>query len=126
MLQFFFVVVSQVQSHLESPNKYHIQPTQRQQVRQYLSSGLGGKAGSQPPEHSMPPGAAGSAPNSPMALLTLGTNCEKEVRAFHRPVADTLMQRGRFLPSCSLSHRWMTSSTTSSAWSRVTTKTSWD
>ncbi|XP_027859720.1 melanocyte inducing transcription factor a isoform X3 [Xiphophorus couchianus] len=69
----------QVQSHLESPNKYHIQPAQRQQVRQYLSSGLGGKAGSQPPEHSMPPGAAGSAPNSPMALLTLGTNCEKEM-----------------------------------------------
>nr|ABI64148.1 microphthalmia-associated transcription factor [Poecilia reticulata] len=69
----------QVQSHLESPNKYHIQPAQRQQVRQYLSSSLGGKASSQPPEHSMPPGAAGSAPNSPMALLTLGTNCEKEM-----------------------------------------------
>uniref|UniRef100_A0A3Q2PRF4 Melanocyte inducing transcription factor a n=1 Tax=Fundulus heteroclitus TaxID=8078 RepID=A0A3Q2PRF4_FUNHE len=76
----------QVQSHLESPTKYHIQPAQRQQVRQYLSTGLGGKAGSQcpsqPPEHSMPPGTAGSAPNSPMALLTIGTNCEKEVRLF--------------------------------------------
>ncbi|KAK5609934.1 hypothetical protein CRENBAI_007739 [Crenichthys baileyi] len=73
----------QVQSHLESPTKYHIQPAQRQQVRQYLSSSLGGKAGnqcpSQPTEHSMPPGPAGSAPNSPMALLTLGTNCEKEM-----------------------------------------------
>ncbi|KAM4740387.1 melanocyte inducing transcription factor a isoform 3-T3 [Anableps anableps] len=73
----------QVQSHLESPNKYHIQPAQRQQVRQYLSSSLGGKAGSQcpsqPPDHSMPPGPTGSAPNSPMALLTLGTNCEKEM-----------------------------------------------
>ncbi|XP_035980495.1 melanocyte inducing transcription factor a isoform X2 [Fundulus heteroclitus] len=73
----------QVQSHLESPTKYHIQPAQRQQVRQYLSTGLGGKAGSQcpsqPPEHSMPPGTAGSAPNSPMALLTIGTNCEKEM-----------------------------------------------
>ncbi|XP_041837646.1 melanocyte inducing transcription factor a isoform X2 [Melanotaenia boesemani] len=70
----------QVQSHLENPSKHHIQQAQRQQVRQYLSSTLGGKAGgqcpSQPPEHSMPPG---SAPNSPMALLTLSSNCEKEM-----------------------------------------------
>ncbi|CAI5688874.1 unnamed protein product [Oreochromis niloticus] len=69
----------QVQTHLESPTKYHIQQAQRQQVRQYLSTTLGGKAGSQPPEHSMPPGPGSSAPNSPMALLTLSSNCEKEV-----------------------------------------------
>ncbi|XP_037108266.1 microphthalmia-associated transcription factor-like isoform X2 [Syngnathus acus] len=73
----------QVQSHLENPNKYHIQQNQRQQVRQYLSSTLGGKAGaqcpSQPPEHGMPPGSASSAPNSPMAHLTLTSNCEKEM-----------------------------------------------
>ncbi|XP_047202635.1 melanocyte inducing transcription factor a isoform X2 [Girardinichthys multiradiatus] len=78
-----FMEVLKVQSHLESPTKYHIQPAQRQQVRQYLSSSLCGKAGnqcpSQPTEHSMPPGPAGSAPNSPMALLNLGTNCEKEM-----------------------------------------------
>lgn len=70
---------TQVQTHLESPTKYHIQQAQRQQVRQYLSTTLGGKAGSQPPEHSMPPGPGSSAPNSPMALLTLSSNCEKEV-----------------------------------------------
>ncbi|CAN9512562.1 unnamed protein product [Ophioblennius macclurei] len=74
----------QVQSHLENPTKYHIQQAQRQQVRQYLSTTLGGKAGSQqcpsqPNEHSMPPGPGSSAPNSPMALLTLGSNCEKEM-----------------------------------------------
>ncbi|XP_047437722.1 melanocyte inducing transcription factor a isoform X3 [Mugil cephalus] len=73
----------QVQSHLDSPTKYHIQQTQRQQVRQYLSTTLNGKAGSQcpsqPAEHSMPPGPGSSAPNSPMALLTLSTNCEKEM-----------------------------------------------
>ncbi|CAI5688875.1 unnamed protein product [Oreochromis niloticus] len=69
----------QVQTHLESPTKYHIQQAQRQQVRQYLSTTLGGKAGSQPPEHSMPPGPGSSAPNSPMALLTLSSNCEKEM-----------------------------------------------
>uniref|UniRef100_UPI0037E92E88 melanocyte inducing transcription factor a isoform X1 n=1 Tax=Semicossyphus pulcher TaxID=241346 RepID=UPI0037E92E88 len=73
----------QVQSHLENPTKYHIQQAQRQQVRHYLSTTLGGKAGSQcpsqPPEHGMPPGPGSSAPNSPMALLTLSSNCEKEM-----------------------------------------------
>ncbi|XP_033939398.1 melanocyte inducing transcription factor a isoform X2 [Pseudochaenichthys georgianus] len=73
----------QVQSHLDSPTKYHIQQAQRQQVRQYLSTSLGGKAGGQcpgqPPEHGMPPGLGSSAPNSPMALLTLSSNCEKEM-----------------------------------------------
>ncbi|XP_061689865.1 melanocyte inducing transcription factor a [Syngnathoides biaculeatus] len=73
----------QVQSHLENPSKYHIQQNQRQQVRQYLSTTLGGKSGnqcpSQPPEHGMPPGPGSSAPNSPMAHLTLTSNCEKEM-----------------------------------------------
>ncbi|XP_050969049.1 melanocyte inducing transcription factor a isoform X3 [Labeo rohita] len=76
----------QVQTHLESPSKYHIQQTQRQQVKHYLSSALGAKLSpqastgpgpSQPTEHGMPPGPGASAPNSPMALLTL--NCEKEM-----------------------------------------------
>ncbi|XP_044029107.1 melanocyte inducing transcription factor a isoform X3 [Siniperca chuatsi] len=75
--------VLKVQSHLENPTTYHIQQAQRQQVRQYLSTTLGGKAGSQcpsqPPEHGMPPGPGSSAPNSPMALLTLSSNCEKEM-----------------------------------------------
>lgn len=80
--------VTQVQTHLESPSKYHIQQTQRQQVKHYLSSALGAKLSpqastgpgpSQPTEHGMPPGPGASAPNSPMALLTL--NCEKEVDA---------------------------------------------
>ncbi|XP_038872679.1 microphthalmia-associated transcription factor-like isoform X5 [Salvelinus namaycush] len=78
----------QVQTHLENPTKYHIQQAQRQQVRQYLSTTLGGKPGSQasslqchsqPPEHGMLPGPGSSAPNSPMALLTLTSNCEKEM-----------------------------------------------
>ncbi|ROL50760.1 Microphthalmia-associated transcription factor [Anabarilius grahami] len=81
-----FVLVHQVQTHLESPSKYHIQQTQRQQVKHYLSSALGAKLSpqastgpgpSQPTEHGMPPGPGASAPNSPMALLTL--NCEKEM-----------------------------------------------
>ncbi|XP_029103641.1 melanocyte inducing transcription factor a isoform X1 [Scleropages formosus] len=80
--------VLKVQTHLENPTKYHIQQAQRQQVKQYLSTTLGGKLGaqavgppcpSQPPEHGMPPGPGGSAPNSPMALLTLSSTCEKEM-----------------------------------------------
>uniref|UniRef100_A0A3B5BK74 Microphthalmia-associated transcription factor-like n=1 Tax=Stegastes partitus TaxID=144197 RepID=A0A3B5BK74_9TELE len=71
--------VLKVPSHLENPTKYHIQQAQRQQVRQYLSTTLGGKSASQPSEHSMPPGPGSSAPNSPMALLTLSSNCEKEM-----------------------------------------------
>ncbi|XP_034023344.1 melanocyte inducing transcription factor a isoform X2 [Thalassophryne amazonica] len=73
----------QVQSHLENPTKYHVQQAQRQHVRQYLSNTLGGKAGtqctSQPAEHSMAPGPGSCTPNSPMALLTLSANCEKEM-----------------------------------------------
>ncbi|XP_067383906.1 melanocyte inducing transcription factor b isoform X2 [Channa argus] len=76
--------VLKVQTHLENPTKYHIQRSQQQQVKRYL-----GKLGSQPlslpcPNQSsdhggMPPGPGNSAPNSPMALLTLNANCEKEM-----------------------------------------------
>nr|XP_061803605.1 microphthalmia-associated transcription factor-like isoform X3 [Nerophis lumbriciformis] len=76
--------VLKVQTHLENPTKYHIQRSQQQQVKQYL-----GKLGSQvlslpcPNQSSdhggMPPGPGNSAPNSPMALLTLNSNCEKEM-----------------------------------------------
>ncbi|XP_049335453.1 melanocyte inducing transcription factor a [Astyanax mexicanus] len=78
----------QVQTHLENPTKYHLQQAQRHQVKHYLSSTLGAKLSpqassgpcpSQPPEHGMPPGPGASAPNSPMALLTLTSNCEKEM-----------------------------------------------
>uniref|UniRef100_A0AAQ4Q4L0 Melanocyte inducing transcription factor n=1 Tax=Gasterosteus aculeatus aculeatus TaxID=481459 RepID=A0AAQ4Q4L0_GASAC len=76
--------VFKVQTHLENPTKYHIQHSQQQQVKRYL-----GKLGSQVlnlPCHNqssdhggMPPGPGNSAPNSPMALLTLNSNCEKEM-----------------------------------------------
>nr|XP_020467555.1 microphthalmia-associated transcription factor-like isoform X2 [Monopterus albus] len=76
--------VLKVQTHLENPTKYHIQRSQQQQVKRYL-----GKLGSQvlslpcPSQSSdhggMPPGPGNSAPNSPMALLTLNSNCEKEM-----------------------------------------------
>ncbi|XP_036386724.1 melanocyte inducing transcription factor a isoform X3 [Megalops cyprinoides] len=80
--------VLKVQTHLENPTKYHIQQAQRQQVKQYLSTTLGSKlttqavslpCPNQASEHVMPPGPGSSAPNSPMALLTLNSNCEKEM-----------------------------------------------
>uniref|UniRef100_A0A8C0BMN1 MiT/TFE transcription factors N-terminal domain-containing protein n=1 Tax=Buteo japonicus TaxID=224669 RepID=A0A8C0BMN1_9AVES len=76
-----------VQTHLENPTKYHIQQAQRQQVKQYLSTTLANKHANQalslpcpnqPGDHVMPPGTGSSAPNSPMAMLTLNSNCEKE------------------------------------------------
>uniref|UniRef100_UPI00398EBF63 microphthalmia-associated transcription factor-like isoform X3 n=1 Tax=Pristiophorus japonicus TaxID=55135 RepID=UPI00398EBF63 len=77
-----------VQTHLENPTKYHIQQAQRQQVKQYLSTTLGNKltnqalsmpCSNQPSDHVMPPGAGSSAPNSPMAMLNISSNCEKEI-----------------------------------------------
>ncbi|XP_032067668.1 microphthalmia-associated transcription factor isoform X3 [Thamnophis elegans] len=79
--------VLKVQTHLENPTKYHIQQAQRQQVKQYLSTTLANKHNNQalslpcpnqPVDHVMPPGTGSSAPNSPMAMLTLSSNCEKE------------------------------------------------
>uniref|UniRef100_A0A8C6WYI1 Melanocyte inducing transcription factor n=1 Tax=Neogobius melanostomus TaxID=47308 RepID=A0A8C6WYI1_9GOBI len=73
-----------VQTHLENPTKYHIQRSQQQQVKRYLGK-LGSQALSLPcpnqcSDHGgMPPGPGNSAPNSPMALLTLNSNCEKEM-----------------------------------------------
>ncbi|XP_056380586.1 microphthalmia-associated transcription factor isoform X20 [Hyla sarda] len=75
----------QVQTHLENPTKYHIQQAQKQQVQQYLttakhpSKALSLPCPNQPGDHIMPPGPGNSAPNSPMAMLTLSTTCEKEM-----------------------------------------------
>ncbi|XP_053576889.1 microphthalmia-associated transcription factor isoform X11 [Bombina bombina] len=75
----------QVQTHLENPTKYHIQQAQKQQVKQYLSTSkhsnqaLSLPCPNQPGDHIMPPGPGNSAPNSPMAMLTLGSTCEKEM-----------------------------------------------
>ncbi|XP_018410927.1 PREDICTED: microphthalmia-associated transcription factor isoform X2 [Nanorana parkeri] len=75
--------VLKVQTHLENPTKYHIQQAQKQQVQQYLTTtkhpnkALSLPCPNQQGDHMMPPG--NSAPNSPMAMLTLSTNCEKEM-----------------------------------------------
>lgn len=78
--------LSQVQTHLENPTKYHIQQAQRQQVKEYLSHTLGNNVASQKlgtspsavtgsaPE--LAP-AANSTPSSPMAVLSLSPNKEE-------------------------------------------------
>ncbi|XP_049623207.1 transcription factor E3 isoform X3 [Suncus etruscus] len=86
--------VLKVQTHLENPTRYHLQQARRQQVKQYLSTTLGPKLASQAltpppgasnaqplpaPEASHATGPTGSAPNSPMALLTIGSSSEKEI-----------------------------------------------
>ncbi|XP_073496438.1 transcription factor E3 [Phyllobates terribilis] len=88
--------VLKVQTHLENPTKYHIQQSQRQQVKQYLSTTMGTKVplhtsapstttvmpnstGASPqPEQALLP-TASSAPNSPLAMLKIGSNPEKEI-----------------------------------------------
>ncbi|XP_053326130.1 microphthalmia-associated transcription factor isoform X9 [Spea bombifrons] len=77
--------VLKVQTHLENPTKYHIQQAQKQQVKQYLTTAkhpgqaLSLPCPNQPGDHIMPPGTGSSAPNSPMAMLTIGSTCEKEM-----------------------------------------------
>uniref|UniRef100_UPI00398E6A98 transcription factor E3a n=1 Tax=Pristiophorus japonicus TaxID=55135 RepID=UPI00398E6A98 len=79
--------ILKVQTHLENPTKYHIQQSQRQQVKQYLSTTMGGKAGGEVLAESQSPGPGeqvllrpvSSTPNSPMALLNIGSNPETEM-----------------------------------------------
>ncbi|XP_078098103.1 transcription factor EB isoform X2 [Mustelus asterias] len=92
------VEVLKVETHLENPTKYHIQQSQRQQVKQYLSTTLGNKFAAQPltmgHSHPVQPSAVSpgmrndhvissstgnSAPNSPMAMLNIGSNPEQEM-----------------------------------------------
>uniref|UniRef100_A0A8I5NXE5 Transcription factor EB n=1 Tax=Papio anubis TaxID=9555 RepID=A0A8I5NXE5_PAPAN len=87
---------SQVQSYLENPTSYHLQQSQHQKVREYLSETYGNKfaahispaQGSPKPPPAASPGvraghvlsssAGNSAPNSPMAMLHIGSNPERE------------------------------------------------
>ncbi|XP_011752881.1 transcription factor EB isoform X2 [Macaca nemestrina] len=88
--------VLKVQSYLENPTSYHLQQSQHQKVREYLSETYGNKfaahispaQGSPKPPPAASPGvraghvlsssAGNSAPNSPMAMLHIGSNPERE------------------------------------------------
>ncbi|XP_008304655.1 transcription factor EB isoform X2 [Stegastes partitus] len=102
------VEVLKVQTHLENPTDYHIRQSRRQQVKEYLSTtyatkqtvqavaGLvppspptnmgptGGSASAPPPLHSPHMRteqlmSGNSAPNSPMAMLNIGSSHENEM-----------------------------------------------
>ncbi|XP_029948401.1 transcription factor EB isoform X2 [Salarias fasciatus] len=101
------VEVLKVQTHLENPTDYHIRQSRRQQVKEYLSTTFATKqtvhavAGLMPPSSptnmgptnsaSAPPPlhsphmraeqlmSGNSAPNSPMAMLNIGSSHEKEM-----------------------------------------------
>ncbi|KAM9443938.1 transcription factor EB isoform 2-T2 [Clarias gariepinus] len=100
------VEVLKVQTHLENPTDYHIRQSQRQQVKEYLSSTFAPKqavhaaagivhpsppnmvqcqsAGAVQPLPSpcasqLVPSAGNSAPNSPMAMLNISCSHEKEM-----------------------------------------------
>uniref|UniRef100_W5KIZ0 Transcription factor EB n=1 Tax=Astyanax mexicanus TaxID=7994 RepID=W5KIZ0_ASTMX len=102
------VEVLKVQTHLENPTDYHIRQSQRQQVKEYLSTTYATKqavhavagvvhpsppnmaqvqsAGAPPPLPSphmrteqLMNSAGNSAPNSPMAMLNISGSHEKEV-----------------------------------------------
>ncbi|KAM7422278.1 hypothetical protein PAMA_010378 [Pampus argenteus] len=102
------VEVLKVQTHLENPTDYHIRQSQRQQVKEYLSTTCatkqtvhavagpmppsppttigptGGSASAPPPLHSPHMRteqlmSGNSAPNSPMAMLKIGSSHENEM-----------------------------------------------
>ncbi|CAG5982579.1 transcription factor EB isoform 2-T4 [Menidia menidia] len=102
------VEVLKVQTHLENPTDYHIRQSRKQQVKEYLSTTFATKqtvnavAGIMPPSSPTNMGPAGgsasappplhsphmrteqlmsgnSAPNSPMAMLNIGSSHEKEM-----------------------------------------------
>ncbi|XP_032255529.1 transcription factor EB-like [Phoca vitulina] len=93
--------VLKVQSYLENPTSYHLQQSRDQKVREYLSETYGNKfaahispaQGSPKPLPAASPGvraghvmsssAGNSAPNSPMAMLHIGSNPEREVSGCH-------------------------------------------
>ncbi|RLV63300.1 hypothetical protein DV515_00018410 [Chloebia gouldiae] len=89
--------VLKVQSYLENPTTYHLQKSRDKKVQAYLSETYGNKfaahvspashspkpppaasPGGVRPGHVLSSSAGNSAPNSPMAMLNIGSNPERE------------------------------------------------
>ncbi|XP_028925669.1 transcription factor EB [Ornithorhynchus anatinus] len=89
--------VLKVQSYLENPTSYHLQQSRDKKVREYLSETYGnkfaahlspGQGSPKPPPAASPGGRPGpvlpsssagnSTPNSPMAMLHIGSNTDRE------------------------------------------------
>ncbi|XP_075766466.1 transcription factor EB isoform X2 [Pelodiscus sinensis] len=89
--------VLKVQTYLENPTTYHLQKSRDKKVQEYLSETYGNKFAAHispilhspkpppaaspgvRPSHVMPSSAGNSAPNSPMAMLNISSNPEREI-----------------------------------------------
>ncbi|XP_019402207.1 PREDICTED: transcription factor EB [Crocodylus porosus] len=84
--------VLKVQSYLENPTTYHLQKSRDKKVQEYISETYGNKFAAHispkpppaaspgvRPSHVMSSSAGNSAPNSPMAMLNIGSNPEREI-----------------------------------------------
>ncbi|XP_032624188.1 transcription factor EB isoform X1 [Chelonoidis abingdonii] len=89
--------VLKVQSYLENPTTYHLQKSRDKKVQEYISETYGNKLAAQispirqspkpppaaspgvRPGHVMSSSAGNSAPNSPMAMLNISSNPEREI-----------------------------------------------
>ncbi|XP_067387940.1 transcription factor EB isoform X2 [Emydura macquarii macquarii] len=89
--------VLKVQSYLENPTTYHLQKSRDKKVQEYLSETYGNKFAAHispirhspkpppaaspgvRPSHVMSSSAGNSAPNSPMAMLNISSNPEREM-----------------------------------------------
>ncbi|XP_028969813.1 transcription factor EB isoform X2 [Esox lucius] len=119
------VEVLKVQTHLENPTDYHIRQSQRQQVKEYLSTTYATKQTvhavtgvvqpSPPPalphqgaSSSAPPPlqsprlrteqliTGNSAPNSPMAMLNIGSSHENEVHEMDEVIDDIISMQSSY------------------------------
>ncbi|KYO34223.1 transcription factor EB isoform X1 [Alligator mississippiensis] len=84
--------VLKVQSYLENPTTYHLQKSRDKKVQEYISETYGNKFAAHispkpppaaspgvRPSHVMSSSAGNSAPNSPMAMLNISSNPEREI-----------------------------------------------
>ncbi|XP_031673014.1 transcription factor EB-like isoform X4 [Oncorhynchus kisutch] len=119
------VEVLKVQTHLENPTDYHIRQSQRQQVKEYLSTtyatkqtvhAVTGVVQPSPPPTLAPPGTSSSAPpplhsprlrteqlitgnsapNSPMAMLNIGSSHENEVHEMDEVIDDIISMQSSY------------------------------
>uniref|UniRef100_A0A8C7FSN1 Transcription factor EB n=2 Tax=Oncorhynchus kisutch TaxID=8019 RepID=A0A8C7FSN1_ONCKI len=106
------VEVLKVQTHLENPTDYHIRQSQRQQVKEYLSTTYATKQTvhavtgvvqpSPPPPHHSPRLrteqliTGNSAPNSPMAMLNIGSSHENEVHEMDEVIDDIISMQSSY------------------------------
>ncbi|KAL0978463.1 hypothetical protein UPYG_G00170730 [Umbra pygmaea] len=87
------VEVLKVQTHLENPTDYHLRQSQRQQVKEYLSTTYATKQMVHATRQLI---TGNSAPNSPMALLNIGSSHENEVHEMDEVIDDIISMQSSY------------------------------